>query len=86
MTYEDFTTFMEQLKYDKKYAEGQILGGEWNDLVNNMFWNKPYHITYLPRALDKCTEFVEFLDGNGFIVKPIYYHFNGAITVDINPE
>ena len=85
MTYENFLTFMRQIKYDKKYAETQILSGEWRDLVHMIFWNKPYRITYSPRLLTKYTEFIEFLDGNGFRIKPICY-IDDYIQVEIEPE
>ena len=85
MTVDNIKTFLIQLKYDREYAQNQIFHGDWYDLVHDIFWRKPYHITYSPQELNKFTEFVEFLDGNGYIIKPLHcYH--GYITVDISPE
>ena len=85
MTGDNIKTFLNQLKYDRDYAQDKIFRNEWYDFVNDMFWKKPYHFTYSPQKLNKSTEFVEFLDGNGYIVTPLYY-FNESITVDIKPE
>ena len=85
MTYESFLGFMKQLKYDKKYAEGQILYGEWHNLVHMIFWSKPYCVTYSPQQLNKYTEFIEFLDGNGFKIKPLHY-IGDYIEIEIEPE
>ena len=84
MTYESYL-FMDQIKYDKKYAEDQILNGEWYDLVQGVFWNEPYHFTYLPHKVNKYTEFIEFLDGNGFKIEPIAYD-GDYVKVELIPE
>ena len=85
MTIDNVKTFLIQLEHDREYAQSQIFYDKWYDLVHDLFWKKPYHITYSPQELNKYTEFVEFLDGNGFIVKPLYC-YNGYITVDISPK
>ena len=82
MTADDIKTFLKQLKYDRKYAQDKILCNEWYDLVHDIFWNKPYRLLYTPQQLTKYTEFIEFLDGNGFRIKPIV-HIDENIVVEI---
>ena len=61
--------FLEQIKYNKEYAKDKIAHDQaWR----NMTWllchtENSTFIMYNPDNLNDCwTEFVEFIDGNGF--------------------
>ena len=85
MTTNDINTFLKQLKYDRAYARKQIFCTDWYDLVENMVQTKPYRLLYSPQQLTRNTEFIEFLDGNGFKIIPLY-HIAENIMVQIVRE
>ena len=63
--------FIEQVKYNKEYAKNKVINdADWRSMVWLLCWSEGNtQILYDPNDLNDCwTEFIEFIDGNGFKV------------------
>ena len=60
--------FLHYIKYDKEYAKQQIKCNEqWRAMIWMIYEN--HSIYYSPTKInDLWTEFIEFIDGNGFVL------------------
>ena len=64
MTYPEF---MRSLRYDRKYAISAAYHDGWNTYVADLRMNEYTTFKYFPDDKE-MNEFLDFIDGNGFVV------------------
>ena len=76
MTYPEF---MRSLRYDRKYAVEGAYHNSWNDYITSLQMNDYTTFKYLPDDKE-ANEFLDFIDGNGFVILEKWKNDSIAIT------